>query len=264
LYIRDDSIEVSKEGIRCFFEIDKVDFKTNDSVNSKFLDIMKQEYLNNLKQSFEITRNQVNTGQKMMEMYINFCKTRENFSPKIFESGRRALRERCLKFVCSLNIIDDLPMKTVYRMFKDNLNKTGMLFDVILFNASSIGKEIDFVQGTIDKKQWAARNPSIEGVGYNTMMMYLQLTEQKKVELYGELFASCMPIFQDRSVIVLMVLIIIFDQESSEDIRMFKQRFITILRSYLEKNAHYDVFLDMQNIVKCIKRLSELLRIFTA
>ena len=92
LYIRDDSIEVSKEGIRCFFEIDKVDFKTNDSVNSKFLDIMKQEYLNNLKQSFEITRNQVNTGQKMMEMYINFCKTRENFSPKIFESGRRALR----------------------------------------------------------------------------------------------------------------------------------------------------------------------------
>ena len=97
---------------------------------------------------------------------------------------------------------------------------------------------------------------------YNTMMRYIPLPEELKVEMYGELFACCMPIFQDRTVFVLMVLIVIFDQEGSEDIRMLKQRFITILRRYLEENTQNDVLYDMQNIFKCIKRLPELLRIF--
>ena len=59
-----------------------------------------------------------------------------------------------MKFVCSLDILDEIPMTTMYNLFKTNLAKAGMLTHVFVFNAPNWSEELDFVLGKRDLEQW--------------------------------------------------------------------------------------------------------------
>ena len=60
-----------------------------------------------------------------------------------------------MNFVCSLDdIIDEIPMTTMYNLFKTNLAKAEMLTYVFVFNAPGWSEELDFVWGKRDLQQW--------------------------------------------------------------------------------------------------------------
>ena len=59
-----------------------------------------------------------------------------------------------MKFVCSLDILDEIPMTTMYNLLKTNLAKAGMLTHVFAFNAPNWSEELDFVLGKRDLEQW--------------------------------------------------------------------------------------------------------------
>ena len=63
-------------------------------------------------------------------------------------------RERYINFICSLDMMEDIPMKTLFSMLKQNLGKAQMLTYVFAFNASSWVEELEFVYGARDKQQW--------------------------------------------------------------------------------------------------------------
>ena len=67
-------------------------------------------------------------------------------------------RERCLNFVCSLDIIDEIPMTTIYNLFKENLAKAEMLTYIFVFNASSWVEELNFIWVEQDLPQWNVTN----------------------------------------------------------------------------------------------------------
>ena len=59
-----------------------------------------------------------------------------------------------MNFVCSLDIADEIPMTTMYNLFKTNLAKAEMLTYVFVFNAPGWSEELDFVWGKRDLQQW--------------------------------------------------------------------------------------------------------------
>ena len=51
-------------------------------------------------------------------------------------------------------MMEDLPMKTLFTMLKQNLGKAQMLTYVFVFNTPSWVEELEFVYGANDKEQW--------------------------------------------------------------------------------------------------------------
>ena len=128
-------------------------------------------YVDKLRDKFEETRSEISLGQEIVTEFIDFCKVKGKFSPAFWKGVSRQMRqgimrekkycfldssfrERYLSFVCSLDVIDEIPMTTMYNLFKTNLAKAEMLTYVFVFNARGWYEELDFVWGSTDLKQW--------------------------------------------------------------------------------------------------------------
>ena len=90
----------------------------------------------------------------------------------------------------------------------------------------------------------------------------MPLPEETKLKLFLEIMACSMPIFKDKTVIILMILITVFDLDSDETVKRIKNRFLNILKNYLDEHTMNEVGFDMQNINKCISALLSINRIF--
>ena len=100
------------------------------------------------------------------------------------------------------------------------------------------------------------RDPSIAGISLMKVMQFMPIPEETKYGMYTQLAESSMPVFKDRTVFILMVLLTVFDLESDESVRKLRTRFLSILRRYLEENTKNYVDYDMDRIIKCTKNLS--------
>ena len=94
------------------------------------------------------------------------------------------------------------------------------------------------------------------------MMEFMPLLEETKLEMYTELMSCTMPIFKDRTVLILMVLITVFDLDSDKSVKLINNGFMNILLRYLQEHTKNDVDFDMQNILKCITALPRLHKMF--
>ena len=106
------------------------------------------------------------------------------------------------------------------------------------------------------------RDASVDGMPFNIMMQYMPLPEEMKLEMFKELLPCCMPIFRDRSVLIFMLLLAVFDQDGDRRITNIKENLLSILSRYLQEKTKNDVSFDLQNIIKCVESLPRLLRIF--
>ena len=97
---------------------------------------------------------------------------------------------------------------------------------------------------------------------FNIMMQYMPLPEEKKLEMFKELLPCCMPIFNDRIVLIFMLLLAVFDQDGDKSIMNIRESLLAILTRYLQEKTKSDASIDLQNIIKCVKTLPRLLRIF--
>ena len=66
-----------------------------------------------------------------------------------------------MKCVCSLQLSEDISLKTGYNLFKENLGRAEMLFFVHGFALSDSDFEIDFFLGNQDKEQWKVRRGQV-------------------------------------------------------------------------------------------------------
>ena len=80
------------------------------------------------------------------------------------------------------------------------------------------------------------------------------------MEMYIEIMACSMPVFKDKTVFILMILISVFQLEGDVEVERSRNVFLSILRRYLEEQNHVDS--EMQNIFKCISALPRIHKIF--
>ena len=107
-----------------------------------------------------------------------------------------------------------------------------------------------------------ARDPTLSGISMNTMLQFLPVPEDHKLKMSACLLGSCMPVFQDKTVLILMVLLVLFDMEGQEGVRKMKQTIYSMLSRYLAKTGKNDVAWEMQNIARCIQALPAMQRLF--
>ena len=88
-----------------------------------------------------------------------------------------------------------------------------------------------------------------------TIMQFMPISEETKLGMFTQLAGFSLPIFKDRTVLIPMVLITVFDLESDDSVTRLRNGFLTILRRYLEENTNNNVEFDMNNIIKCTKAL---------
>ena len=80
-----------------------------------------------------------------------------------------------------------------------------------------------------------ARDPNISGMKYSMVMQFMPLPEETKLKMCLQLMDCSMPIFKDRKVIILMILITVFDLDNEENVKRIKNGFLNILKSYLKE-----------------------------
>ena len=108
-----------------------------------------------------------------------------------------------------------------------------------------------------------ARDQTISGIPMNTMMQFLPLPEDHKLEMTACLLGSCMPTFRDKTVLILMVLVVLCDMEGQAMVSSMQQNIYSMLTRYLHKTGKNDVHWEMQNIARCIQTLPTMMRIFS-
>ena len=93
-------------------------------------------------------------------------------------------------------------------------------------------------------------------------MHFMPLSEESKLELYTDLLEWTMPVFQDRTILSLMILLSIFDLEFDDKIKQIRNYFFIILRCYLESKRNQCADFDMNSIIGCISSLPKIHTIF--
>ena len=94
------------------------------------------------------------------------------------------------------------------------------------------------------------------------MMQFMPLLEETKMEMYTELMEIVMPIFKNRTVIMLMALVRLFESENDESIKRMKNRFLALLEGCVQETTKNDVGFYMQHMNKCFDILPKFYKIF--
>ena len=93
----------------------------------------------------------------------------------------------------------------------------------------------------------------------------MPLSEVEKLELYKNLMSCTVSLLADRTVFILMSLIIIFSQDEGEQIGgivKVKNNFVTMLMRYLLQKRGTDIDSDMNMVYNCINALPTIGRSF--
>jgi len=255
LMINDEDIDA--EDVKLVIDIPAI-----NEMCTNYLVLEEKSHLEVIKVTFEKAWKEISHGERIMNDYINFCQTKKEFTSDFFHLANRQYRERFLNFICSLQLSEDISMTSAYNLFKENLGVAEMLIYVHAFNLSNWALELDFVLGEKDMEQWKAQDANISGMSVTMMMQFMPLLEETKMEMYTQLMDITMPIFKDRTVIILMVLITVFDNESDESVKRIKNGFLTLLKRYLKEHTKNNVDFDMQNVIKCFNTLPKFYKIF--
>ena len=94
----------------------------------------------------------------------------------------------------------------------------------------------------------------------------MPLSEEDKLELYKNLMSCVMQVLGDRTVFILMWLIIIFSQDEGDmnavPLRI-KNSFVTMLMRYLLQKRGTNIDTDMNMVYNCIGYLPRIAKSFT-
>jgi len=204
---------------------------------------------------------EVNFGHHVINQYIRFCRQRREIPSQCFKEVNLKIRERCLNFVSSLEEAEQITSEEKVALFRQNLDSAEMMVYVHAFNLETWSDELEFALGKQDKIQWMDRDSSIKGLPLSTIVTHMPISEVEKLELYKNLMSCMMTVVKDRTVFVLMWLIIIFSQEedtASPTVLKINKSFSTMLRRHLIQQQSKDVDSEMNIIYTCIGYLPTL------
>ena len=93
------------------------------------------------------------------------------------------------------------------------------------------------------------------------VMQFMPIPEETKFGMYTLLAESSMPIFKDRTIFILMILLTVFDLESEQTVTKIRNRFLSILRQYLVENTRNFADFDIARVIQCTQSLPKIYKI---
>ena len=125
------------------------------------------EMIRQFRSKFESTWSAVNFGEEIISSYMNFCQSKHEFQPAFWHIVNHNLRQdcinhsnrwqhftifrkRCLSFLTSLDLFQNMPVKDIFRKLRGNLNNVSMLAYIFTTNQNSADAELRFIMGSKD------------------------------------------------------------------------------------------------------------------
>ena len=87
------------------------------------------------------------------------------------------------------------------------------------------------------------------------MVTHMPLSEMEKLELYKNLMSCMVMVLKDRTVFILVSVIIILSDEENACVLRLKNGFVTLLRKYLLSKSENNIEETMNMIFACINTL---------
>ena len=95
-----------------------------------------------------------------------------------------------------------------------------------------------------------ARGPGISGMSLSMTMQLMPMLE--------EMVNLSMPIFRNKTVIILMTLVMVFEDESDKSVTQLKNQLLSLLQGFLKKQTKNNLYFDMESVTECIKSLKRM------
>jgi len=220
--------------------------------------------LDDLRIKFEEKWNKINFGEQVISEYIQFCENKKEFQPAFWHVVNLNLRKRCINFLTSLDLFDALSARKMFDLFKKNLYKASMLAYIFIINLPSAEEEIKFIMGNQDILQWNSRDQGLagSGVAFSVMIQFMPMPDDKRFSFHRKVFENCHPVFEDKTVIMLMLLYVISNNEDDWNIRRIRRKILSLLERHLHSKSPNGVSFEMQNVKYGIDSLQSLSEVF--
>ena len=166
-------------------------------------------------------------------------------------------------------------------MFHRNLGKAQMMTYIFSFNLPSTDA-IDFAYGANDLLQWQvcrfnsltiksykpclqAREPHIKGKEFAAMLQNLNLPKEMKIELLNFLRDKLRPILGNKTVYILLILLIIVDDHGEDhEVNVVRNLVMNHLIGHIQSSSVNNLSLDLEIIKDCLETLPTLCNLFQA
>jgi len=207
---------------------------------------------------------QVYLGEALMKDFIGFCKNQDQPLPSQFlTNSSKQNKERYLSATNKLRILEDLPISLITRTMRERLDCVYPLLWITMFNLTLEG-QFNFVLAQRDKNQWQAQCSPQQFASLETIIMRMQFPKETRMRLFDMISEHTGSVFTDRVVHMLMVVLILFDANDSEEMsRNVQGVTLGILKRHLAlKSESPDA--DYGKVLRCVQALPEIAKFMGA
>jgi len=238
-------------------EMESIDMKDLKDIQTICMSFLAEEppFMQEKQQLFYNAWYEVNMGETCMSHFINFVKHRSSLPLSFFVMSAKQYRERYVSGTCALDLVHEIPQETFVRLLRERLHFVYILTLIMLANLSGTDNLASFLLSNEDMKQWKEEASGTEWPNYKTVLMDVPCSDETKQAMINRMATHVNPVFTDRSVHMMMVVLALFHSEDSdESVRRIHEVALAMLRSYLRAN-HGEADYSTTRILRCVSDL---------
>jgi len=255
--------EENKEGELVLPEMENIDIKDLKDIQTICMSFLAEEppFMQEKQQLFYNAWYEVNMGEVCMSHFINFVKGRSSLPLSFFVMTGKQYRERYVSGTCALDLVHEVPQDTFVRVLRERLHFVYILTLIMLANLSGTTNLASFLLSNEDMKQWQEEASGTEWPSYKTVLMEAPASKETKLAMINQMSAHINPVFTDRSVHMMMVVLALFhSDDQDESVRRVHEVALAMLRSYLRAN-HGEADKSTGKILRCVSDLPTIMRL---
>jgi len=244
-------------------EMENIDMKDLKDIQTICMSFLAEEppFMQEKQQLFYNAWYEVNMGEVCMSHFINFVKHRASLPLSFFVMAGKQYRERYVSGTCALDLVHEVPQETFVRVLRERLHFVYILTLIMLANLSGTNNLTSFLLSTEDMKQWQEEASGTEWPCYKTVLRDAPASQETRLELINKMSTHVNPVFTDRSVHMMMVVLALFHSEDQdESVRRIHEVALAMLRSYLRAN-HGEADYSTARILRCVSDLPAIMRL---
>jgi len=260
---RDENEKEEEEDELVLPQMESIDMKDLKDIQTICMSFLAEEppFMQEKQQLFYNAWYEVNMGETCMSHFINFVKHRSSLPLSFFVMSAKQYRERYVSGTCALDLVHEVPQETFVRVLRERLHFVYILTLIMLANLSGTDNLASFLLSNEDMIQWKEEASGTEWPNYKTVLMDVPCSEETKLEMFNKMSSHVNPVFTDRSVHMMMVVLALFHSEDpDESVRRIHEVALAMLRSYLRAN-HGEADYSTTRILRCVSDLPAIMRL---
>ena len=160
-----------------------------------------------------------------------------------------------LRFLFSLNEMESMRTERQFRLLKTNIGRIRSLIQVMSFSLADPEAESSFLFSTEDHGKLGSSRKGEPSLTITQITTWAPIAEDQKQMYLMKMMTLSNHLLRDKKIFVLMLMILLFSDESDPEVTSLHKQYWTMLERYIETQTTSlsNYYLGMlQNIVKSL------------